>query len=74
MPSVSPSATAESDLEKSIKHKTKRHFNFTIDGHDKDIGHGDDDIPQMVFPIVAIVMLTVILSEAKNLRSFRPEP
>ena len=59
MPSVSPSATAETDLEKSIKHKTKRHFNFTIDGHDKDIGHGDDDIPQMVFPIVAIVMLTV---------------
>jgi len=59
MPSVSPSATTESDLEKSIKHKTKRHFNFMIDGHDKDTEHGDDDIPQMVFPIVAIVMLTV---------------
>ncbi|MEP7015861.1 MAG: DUF6249 domain-containing protein [Verrucomicrobiota bacterium] len=59
---VSPSPT-ESDLERSIKHKTKRHhFGIHIDP-DKDnesIGvHGDDDIPRAVFPIVAVVMMAV---------------
>src|SRR5436189_6158894 len=50
--SVSPSPTDESDLEKSIKHKTKRHFGFTIDGHDKDHNFDDGDVPRVVFPIV----------------------
>ena len=63
--SASPSASAQSDLEKSIKRKHGRHFGLTIDG-DKDLDrvlshHGDseDDVPGVVFPIVAIVMMTV---------------
>src|SRR5205814_4383971 len=60
---VSASPADESDLEKAIKHKTKRHFGFTIDGNDKDIDriieHGTDDVPAMVVPIVAITLLTV---------------
>lgn len=60
---ISPSPADESDLEKAIKHKTKRHFGFTIDGDDKDLDsivhHGTDDVPEMVLPIVAITLLTV---------------
>lgn len=43
----------------------KRHkgFNFTIDGNDGEesghITHSGDDVPEMVVPIVAVVMLAV---------------
>lgn len=65
--SVSPSPTVESDLEQSIKNRAKRHFHINIGDHDVDAdtdhaghhSHGNDDIPEMAIPIIAIVMMTV---------------
>jgi hypothetical protein len=60
---ASPSASPESDLERSIAKKHKRHFNFTIGDQDSDTelkGDGShDDIPWLVVPIVAVVFLTI---------------
>ncbi len=59
--SVSPSP-AESDLEKSIKNKTKRHFHFTMGDEDRPNhsgDHGDNDIPGLAIPIVAIVFMSI---------------
>ena len=67
----SPSVTAspESDVEKSIRKKHKKHFNISIGDHDltgedaeeKSSGgdHGDHDIPALVVPIVAVVFLSI---------------
>src|SRR4051812_11167132 len=63
--SVSPTASAspETEIEKSIRSKHKKHFNINIDGHDLangDIGdNGDHDIPAAVLPIVALSLLAV---------------
>ena len=62
--SASPSSTIQSDWEQRLEKRHKGHFNFTIDGNDKDHGHisrsGDgDDIPEAVIPLVAVVMLAV---------------
>src|SRR5690242_9224685 len=63
--SVSPTASAspESEIEKSIRNKHKKHFKINIDGHDiadGDLGDdGDHDIPAAVLPIVAISLLAV---------------
>jgi Domain of unknown function (DUF6249) len=62
---VSPAGSPESELEKSIRKKHGKHFNFTIDDHDvasgdtKDRHHGNDDIPEFVIPIVALGVLGV---------------
>jgi Domain of unknown function (DUF6249) len=60
---ASPSASPESELERSIKKKHKKHFNFTIGDQDSDTeakGDGShDEIPAMVVPIVAVVFLTI---------------
>src|SRR5438876_7124589 len=58
---VSPASTSESEIEKSIRKKQKRHFNFTIDDHGTDADHekSDGDIPAKVIPIVFITMLAV---------------
>src|SRR4051794_21735828 len=67
---ASPSATAspESDLEKSIRNKHKRHFKVTVGDHDivdEDLGdkstdhNHDPDIPEFVLPIVAISLMAV---------------
>jgi hypothetical protein len=60
---VSPSASPESNLERSIAKKHKKHFNFTIgdqgsDTEAKESG-SHDDIPAMVVPLVAVVFLTI---------------
>jgi len=60
---VSPSASPESELEREITNKHKRHFNFTIGDHDADTDRGDKKsgggIPEDVIPLVAIVFLTI---------------
>jgi hypothetical protein len=58
---ISPAPTPESEIEKSIRKKQKRHFNFTIDDHETDADHGKSggDIPEKVVPIVLITMLAV---------------
>ena len=58
---ISPAATPESEIERSIRKKQKRHFNFTIGNHETDADHGesDGDIPGKVVPIVLITMLAV---------------
>ena len=63
---ISPASTPTSKIEQSIRKKHKKHFGFTIDGHDKDLdaldrlGEGKSrDIPEFVIPIVAITLLTV---------------
>ncbi len=58
---VSPASTSESEIEKSIRKKQKRHFNVTIGNHETDADHGksDGDIPAKVVPIVLITMLAV---------------
>jgi hypothetical protein len=60
---ISPSASPESELERSVAKKHKKHFNFTIGDKDLDTeakgGDSHDDIPAMVLPIVGIVFLTL---------------
>ena len=64
---VSPASTPASKIEQAVRKKQKKHFGFTIDGHDTDLGaldhldHGKSpqDIPGIVVPIVAITLLTV---------------
>jgi hypothetical protein len=62
--SISPSPAAESDWQQKMEKKHKKHFNFSIDGHDgEESGHishsGDDEIPAAVIPLVGVVMLAV---------------
>jgi Flp pilus assembly protein TadB len=61
--SVSPSPTAQSDWQQKMEKKHKKHINFTIDGNDGEdpghVSHSGEDIPEMVVPIVAVVMLAV---------------
>jgi len=57
-PTVSPASTPESEIERSIRKKQKKHFNFTIDDHDTDF-EKSKDIPAMVIPLVGIVFLTI---------------
>src|SRR5713101_879161 len=58
---VSPASTPESEIEQSIRKKQKRHFNVTIGDRETDADHGksSEDIPEQVFAIVGITMLTV---------------
>ena len=58
---VSPASTPESEIEQSIRKKQKRHFNVTIGERETDADHGksSEDIPEQVFAIVGITMLTV---------------
>src|SRR5215470_13724945 len=63
---VSSTSTPASKIEQAIRKKHKKHFNFTIGDHDKDLDAldrlGDEksmDLPEFVIPIVAITMLTV---------------
>ena len=63
--SVSPAPTAQSDWQQKMEKKHKKHINFTIgDSDGEESGHishsrGNDDIPEQVIPIVAVVMLAV---------------
>jgi hypothetical protein len=62
--SASPSPADQDDLEKAIEKKVRKHFNFTIGGHDSDENaglshHGDEDLPWMAVPIVAIIFTMV---------------
>jgi hypothetical protein len=61
--SVSPSPGDESDWQRKMEKKRHKGFNFTIDGNDGDesghITHSGDDIPEMVVPIVAVVMMAI---------------
>jgi hypothetical protein len=60
---VSPSASPESALERSIAKKHKKHFNFTIGDQDSDTeakeSGSHEDVPAMVVPLVAVVFLTI---------------
>ena len=61
---ISATSTPASKIEQSIRKKQKKHFGFTIDGHDKDLdsldhGKSPSDIPEIVIPIVAITLFTV---------------
>jgi hypothetical protein len=62
-PAVSPTASPESDLEQSIRKRHKGHFNFVHGKADVDnvdaSRDGNDDIPAMVIPIVAVVFLSI---------------
>jgi hypothetical protein len=56
--SVSPSGDLADKIHNRFEKKFGRHHGIVIDGHDSDEGsHGD--IPEQVFPIVGITMLTV---------------
>jgi len=61
--SVSPAASPESELERSIAKKHKKHFNFSIGDKDFDTeakgSDSHDDIPALVVPIVAVVFLSI---------------
>jgi hypothetical protein len=67
---ISPGGSPESELEKSIAKKHKKHFNFTIgdsdseettgnDSHHTIHTSGGDEIPEAVIPLVAISMFTI---------------
>jgi len=58
---VSPASTPESEIERAIRKKQKRHFNFTIGDRetDADRAKSSKDIPAMVIPLVGIVFLTI---------------
>ncbi len=64
-PAVTP--TPASEMSVKIKQKVDRHFkhkgfDITIDGDDGDEHgrvHGDSDVPEGVFPVAAIALLTV---------------
>ena len=58
---VSPASTPESEIERAIRKKQKRHFNFTIGDRetDADRAKSSEDIPAMVIPLVGIVFLTI---------------
>lgn len=64
-PTLSASATPESQLEQSIKKKQKKHFKFSINDHDEDSdssassSDSHDDVPWMAIPIVAIIFIMV---------------
>jgi len=60
-PTVSPASTPESEIERSIRKKQKKHFNFTVGDRETDADHGksSEDIPAMVIPLVGIVFLTI---------------
>ena len=56
--SVSPSSDLADKIHQRLEKKFGRHHGIVIDGHDSDEGsHGD--IPEQVFPIVGITMITV---------------
>jgi len=59
--SVSPGPAATSAWQEKMEKKHKKHLNFTIDGDDGDehVSHSGEDIPEMVVPLVAVVMLAV---------------
>jgi hypothetical protein len=63
--SVSPSPTAESEWEQKMDKKHKKGFHFTIGDSDEDTSlsgsssHNPEEIPEMVVPIVAVVMMSV---------------
>jgi hypothetical protein len=62
--SVSPSPADESDLEKSIKGKHKKHFHFHVGDHDEDaidrvMDHGNNDVPDIAIPIIAIIFFSI---------------
>jgi hypothetical protein len=61
--SASPTASPESELEREITKKHKKHFNFVIGHQDSNTDRGDrksnDDIPAEVIPLVGIVFLTI---------------
>ncbi len=58
---VSPTSTPESEIERSVRKKQKKHFNFTIGDHETSADHekSNEDIPAMVIPLVGIVFLTI---------------
>jgi hypothetical protein len=61
---ISATSAPASKIEQSIRKKQKKHFGFTIDGHDNDLdsfdhGKSPSDIPEIVIPIVAITLFTV---------------
>jgi hypothetical protein len=58
---VSPASTPESEIERSIRKKQKKNFNFTVGDRETDADHGksSEDIPAMVIPLVGIVFLTI---------------
>ncbi len=65
-PAASPASSPESDLEESIRNKHKHRFNFVIGKDDvngtEPVRHhdgGDEDIPAMVVPIVAVSMFAI---------------
>jgi hypothetical protein len=62
--SVSPSPTAESEWQQKMDKKHKKGLHFTIGDSDDDtdlsgISHSSDEVPEMVVPIVAVVMMSV---------------
>ena len=65
---VSPAAPAasspseETDLERRIEKKLKRHFNISFDDDDGDTvrsGESDDDIPALAIPLVGIIFMSI---------------
>jgi hypothetical protein len=58
---VAPTSTPESEIERSVRKKQKKHFNFTVGDRETDADHGksSEDIPEKVIPIVLITMLAV---------------
>ncbi len=58
---VSPTSTPESEIERSIRKKQKRHFNFTIGDGETEADHekSSEDIPEKLIPLVGIVFLTI---------------
>src|SRR4051794_39943029 len=62
--SVSPSPSDESDLEKSIKSRTKKHFHVHVGDKDEDsidrlFDHKDGDVPGIAIPIIAIIFFSI---------------
>ena len=66
-PALVPTPSARNEFADKIKQKTDRKFkhkgfDITIDGNDADehgTVHGSGDIPEGVFPVVAITMLAI---------------
>jgi hypothetical protein len=62
--SVSPSPTGESEWQQKMDKKHKKGLHFTIGDSDDNtdlsgISHSSDEVPEMVVPIVAVVMMSV---------------
>jgi hypothetical protein len=58
-PAAAPRSSSESDLERSIEEKVRKHFRVSVDHGKHEIGHDFDAGEMMAIPIVGIIFTTL---------------